>query len=320
MPEIGHTDINAFVIDRINLPVQYRNEYRDRVNRLRDRLNKKIASDASLDLVKMLHSGSVAKGTALRTVNDLDVAVYVKRSAAPTDDRELLPWLTGRLRDATPQMVEEQFIPQDHCVKVSFRSGLDVDVVPVLYEGDPNDYGFLVRKRTGQRVLTSIPLHLQFIRKRKNMYGLHFKQVIRLVKWWKKIEVRRDPDFRFKSFMIELLVAHLADNGVILLRDYPIAMENVFTYIVKTELTTRITFNDYYSSSEVSTKERKPIQIIDPVNPQNNVGENYSDADRKRIVAAAHRALDALGEARFATNKADATECWRDILGTGFGG
>ena len=47
---------------------------------------------------------------------------------------------------------------QHHCVRVRFRgSGLDVDVVPVLYEGDVNDYGYLVRKYSGERVLTSIP-------------------------------------------------------------------------------------------------------------------------------------------------------------------
>lgn len=39
------------------------------------RLEKKIEEDPDYALVKMLHAGSVAKGTALKTVNDLDVAV-----------------------------------------------------------------------------------------------------------------------------------------------------------------------------------------------------------------------------------------------------
>ena len=206
MREITNKEVKAFAAERVNLPKEFADKYRAQVNALRDRLQKKIDADPSFDLVKMLHSGSVAKGTALRTVNDLDVAVYVKAGSAPTQDAQLLPWLTARLREANPTMDPSQFVPQDHCVKVSFSgSGLDVDVVPVLYEGAANDCGYLVRKITGERVLTSIPLHLQFIRVRKAAYGDDFKQLIRLVKWWKRVEEQGDSAFRFKSFMIELL-------------------------------------------------------------------------------------------------------------------
>jgi hypothetical protein len=53
--------------------------------------------------VKSLHSGSLAKGTALKTLNDMDVAVYVKKSEAPADENALLscvrPVRTPRSRD-----------------------------------------------------------------------------------------------------------------------------------------------------------------------------------------------------------------------------
>jgi tRNA nucleotidyltransferase (CCA-adding enzyme) len=133
----------------------------------------------------MLHAGSVAKGTALRSVNDLDAAVYVKASAAPSADADLIPWLADRIVGANPTMEREQCEVKEHCITVNFKgSGLNVDVVPVLYEGEPDDYGYLVRKRTGDRVLTSIPLHLEFIRSRKKTYGADFAQLIRLTKWW----------------------------------------------------------------------------------------------------------------------------------------
>jgi hypothetical protein len=55
-------------------------------------------------------------------------------------------------------MQDDQFAPQDHCVQVQFRgSGLNVDVVPVLYEGEADDRGYLITKDFGDRVLTSIP-------------------------------------------------------------------------------------------------------------------------------------------------------------------
>ena len=80
-PQVVHSDVNSFAQDRVNLPRDRVQKYRDQVNALRDRLAAKIRDDPDFDLVKMLHAGSVAKGTSLSTINDLDVAVYVKRAA-----------------------------------------------------------------------------------------------------------------------------------------------------------------------------------------------------------------------------------------------
>jgi hypothetical protein len=194
-----------------------------------------------------------------------------------------------------------------------------VDVVPVLYEGDENDCGYLVRKRTGQRVLTSIPLHLRFIRERKSTYGPDFAQLIRLTKWWKRVTNDRDQDFRFKSFMIELLWAHLADGGLALC-DYPKALERFFAYIVKTDLAEQVAFTDFCSESAIPARSNAAVEVLDPVNVDNNVGQLYGTADRDRIIAAAHKALDALTEARFAPTKGRALDCWRVILGPTFKG
>jgi len=320
MSEFEHSDIKRFAADKVNLPADKATAHRQQVNALRDRLTRKIEEDPAFDLVKMLHAGSVAKGTALRTVNDLDVAVYVKAGSAPTGDAALQPWLAARLAEANPNMDPSQFTPQHHCVTVSFRgTGLDVDVVPVLYEGDENDCGYLVQKDTGIRVMTSIPMHLQFIRKRKEMYGGDFKQLIRLVKWWKRTAVNNDPEFRFKSFIIELLWAHLADSGIPL-GDYPAALEHFFTYIVTTELSERVIFTDNYAKSKVPVSSGNVVEVYDPVNPENNVAVAYGAIERDRIVKAAHAALDAIGEARYSITKGEAMENWQAVLGPSFRG
>src|SRR5207247_7853283 len=97
-----------------------------------------------------------------------------------------VPWCAARMREANPNMTPDQFDEsQPNCVTVHFRgSGLDVDVVPVLYEGAANDVGYLVDKNTGARMLTSIPLHLEFIRKRKQAHPGDWAEIVRLVKWW----------------------------------------------------------------------------------------------------------------------------------------
>lgn len=311
---VEHSHIRAFAEAKVNLKREDVRDFRAQVNRLRDRLAEYIKEHPDYGLVKMLHAGSVMKGTALKTVNDMDVAVYVRPSDETTDENRLISWLAARLKEVYPTMKPEQFIPRDHCVTVSFSgSGLDVDVVPVIAEEDDQDYGWLVVKDTGERVRTSIPLHLEFIRTRKKAQANHFAQVVRLLKWWIRQCKSNDTSFRFKSFMAELICARLADEGLDC-SDYRRALERVFTYIVTTGLTERIVFTDNYGS-DAAADSNAPIQIFDPVNPDNNVAVQYSETARKAIVEAAADALDAITEAHYATTQGRAIALWKIVFG-----
>lgn len=317
---VTHADIAAFAADRVNLSRDDVSDYRKQVTRLRDKLTAYIKEHPGFDLVKMLHSGSVAKGTALKTLNDMDVAVYVQSGSAPQDESQLLDWTAARLREAYGGTVKpEQITIGHHCVTMEFKtSGLNVDVVPVLYEGDEQDRGYLVPKSTGVRVLTSIPLHLEFIRKRKDAMPHHYRQMVRLVKWWAGAQKASRHDFRFKSFMTELLLARMVDEKVPM-ADYADAMFRFFSHIVRTRLSERIVFTDYYAAKDAAD-DGNPVQIYDPVNPENNVACRYTAADVGVIVEAAEDALDAIAYARRATTKGEAVSAWQEILGTGFKG
>ena len=48
------------------------------------------------------------------------------------------------------------------------------------------------------------------------------------------------------------------------------ALQHFFTYVVKSNRRERIVFDDYYKPSAVGSFS-EPIQIIDPVNQENNV-------------------------------------------------
>lgn len=320
MREITTADLEAFATKTVNLSHDAVKQGRDRVNVLRDRLEKHIAANPGFSLVKMLHAGSVAKGTALSKVTDMDVAVYVRAEEAPTDDENLVPWVSQRVRDAYGGTINpDQVVEGTHCPTITFASGLSVDVVPVLYEGAADDYGFLVAKDTGDRLDTSVKLHLTFIRARKAANPTRFAQVVRFVKWWIRVQKDLDANFKFKSFMAELIVAKVADGGANL-SDYPSALADVFDFIVTTGLEQRVAFTDYYQVGDLPAPTGDPIEIFDPVNANNNVAFRYSIDDRARIVRAAERALDAITEAGFATTKEEAVACWQIVLGTQFKG
>ncbi len=309
---IDHKDILSFAKNRVNLPKEKANEYRSQAKRLREKLENYLTEKPDFSLKKMILSGSLAKGTALRTLNDIDVACYIKGDISNVPD--LLRYLTGRLHEAFPNFNSDQVKSQTYSIRVSFRgTGLDVDIVPILYNDDPNWYGSVVSQEDGTFLKTNILRHIEFIQKRKNKCE-HFSQVVRLIKFWIKKEKTKNNNFKFKSFIAELILAHLLDKGLDF-SDYPEALQHFFTYIAKSNLQERIEFFDYYSGS---SGFNEPVQIIDPVNRDNNVGRLYTNEQAHIIVNAALEAGDAIDSALIATTKQKTVYYWQKVFGPAF--
>lgn len=314
---VDHGIISRFAQEKVNLPKDKADEYRAQARRLRDKLESYMSEHPDFTLKKMLLSGSLAKGTALRSLNDIDIACYISGADAPRDVTALLNYLAERLRAAFPNFSPDQIKPQTYSVTVSFRgSGLDVDVVPILYNGDPQWYGNLVSQDDGSFLETNIPFHIDFIRKRKKAQDTHFSQVVRLIKFWAQKTKREQEGFRLKSFMIEMILSHLSDKGLVF-SDYPDAMQHFFTYVARTNMQERIVFSDYYKPETVGSFS-EPIQIIDPVNHKNNVSKLYTTTQANAIVEAALDAGDAIDAALAAPTKQETVYYWQKVLGTSF--
>lgn len=319
-PPIAHADVRRFAEDRVNLPSDTAKQRRKKINELREQLSKYLTEHPTCGLVKSYQSGSVAKGTALKTSSDVDMALYITHDGDHEVDDELLSWIAERLRKAYPQMSAEQIKPKTYSVGIEYRTaGIDVDVVPVFYDGDKDDYGLLVSQDDGSTLRTCVPRHIDFIRKRKAAHPSHFAQLVRLAKWWAAEQKAADTAFRLKSFMVELICAHLVDRGHDV-SDYRAGLEAFFNYVVETRLQEQIGFTDYYSARDLPSDLADPIQMFDPVNAENNVASTYTDTHRQLIVNAAQDALDALNEAHTAATKGHAIEMWRIVLGRSFRG
>lgn len=314
---VSHADVARFAVDRVNLPKEKADEFRAQAKRLRDRLESYLGEHPDFTLKRMQLAGSLAKGTALRSLNDIDVACYISGAEAPKDVSALLQYLAERLRKAFPNFSPDQVHPQTYSVTVSFRgTGLDVDVVPILYDGDPDWYGNLVSQEDGSFLKTNIPKHLDFIRKRKQAQPDHFAQVVRLAKFWAARMKGMDDRFRFKSFMVELILAKLADQGLSF-SDYPEALQHFFTYLARTDLREQIFFTDNYSASAIGAFTER-VQIIDPVNAANNVSKLYTDANASAIADAAIDAGDAIDSALSAPTKQQTVYYWQKVFGSTF--
>lgn len=318
MPQVTHRDLVSFADDKVNLKKSEVDDQRAQVNRLRDRIETKIATTPGYGFVKALHAGSVAKGTALRNANDRDLAVYVKAEQAPEEVPALVNWVRDLVAAAYPAMSEDQIVATTNCVNVRFSgTGLDVDIVPVLYEGEPDDVGCLVSKDDGTKLRTSVRQHLDFIRGRKKAHPKDLAQLIRFTKWWARQQRKHDGEFKCKSFMLELLWVHLADGGLDL-SDYAIALERFFAFIANGGLDDQIAFTDFHPASKLPARGSDVIQILDPVNFDNNVAERYEAVHRDRLVSAAQDAFDAISTAYYEPTSGQAVELWQDVLGTSF--
>lgn len=314
---VSHREIAQFAVDRVNLPRAKANEYRAQARRLREKLEAYLDEHRDFSLRRMQLSGSLAKGTALRSLNDIDIACYVSGAEAPGEVEALLDYVAERLRKAFPNFSPDQVQPQTYSITVSFKgSGLDVDVVPILYDGDPQWYGNLVSQDDGSMLKTSIPLHLEFAGRRKQAQEKDFAQVVRLVKFWVRRMKLEQEDFRFKSFMVELILAKLCDDGLDF-SDYPEALQHFFTYVARTDLCEQIVFSDYYKPSSVAEFHDR-VQIIDPVNAENNVARLYTSDNAQAIADAADDAGDAIDAALRAPTKQLTVSYWQRVLGSTF--
>ena len=267
--QVGHREIQAFAVEKVNLPKDKANEYRAQARRLREKLDGYLDEHPDFTLKKMLLSGSLAKGTACARST---ISMSPATSAAPTRRADCgAAGISGRaaaqgIPELQPGSGAAADLQRDGVVP---RTGLDVDVVPILYNGDPQWYGNLVSQDDGSFLRPASPFISNFTRKRKSAQEKHFAQVVRLAKFWARSMKRENEDFRFKSFMIEMILSHLCDRGLDF-SDYPEALQHFFTYVARNNIREQIVFTDYYAACRGRTFT-EPVKIIDPVNAENNV-------------------------------------------------
>lgn len=314
--KITSEDLLGWAQRSVNLSSDDAAKYRNQGENMKERLEKYIDAHPDFDLVKMLNSGSVAKGTALRTISDMDVAVYVKRAAAPAGHADLVGWLRDRLREAYKNIIPpERITSDDASVRISYAgTGIDVECVAILYDGDADDYGDLLL-RNGKSVRTSIRKHLEFVRKRKKQHPEHYAQVLRFLKYWRRFRAE-EGGATLPGFAMDLIVSWVIDSGADP-SNYAQALQHVFSYIVKTGLSEPIVFTDNYPTTKVAASG-DAIRIYDPVAPENNVTGDCSQYDRSNVVEEAARALDDISIARTGVTKEASLAAWRDVFGPEF--
>ncbi|QEY17559.1 nucleotidyltransferase [Cellvibrio sp. KY-GH-1] len=309
---LSNAELEYFDHNVLRLPGEKRKEYHAQVDNLVSELKKRITDKSKLKVTKVVKAGSFAKYTILRKIDDyptdVDVVFYITGVEENSKSyEELCNKIYDLLIEIYPTKKVEDFEIQRRAAKVTFvKSGLEVDVVPVLQHSTDPDHGWQYDIQTGVKNLTCAPCHIQFIRTRKDK-DKHFRTLVRLAKRW-----RHFHDIAgLKSFHIELIFAHLVDT------DGPAEsiekrLREFLVYIARTKLSERIDFPENAGKPVVSFSD--PVVIIDPASPENNVASRITAEEQELIAKAAEVAWETATYASVENNE----EIWKEIFGSRF--
>ena len=127
---------------------------------------------------------------------------------------------------------------------------------------------------------------------------------------------REQEGFRFKSFMVEMVLAHLQDSGARLLglsRGAPALL-----HLHRPQQFRRAhPLLGLLRAVGVGVFSER-VKIIDPVNAQNNISSLYTAQEADAIVDAALDAGDAIDAALAAPTKQQTVIYWQKIFGSSF--
>ena len=307
------SEIEFFDKKALRLPSEKREEYIRQVDYLIDSLKAKSIEDGTLGIEKFLKAGSLRKGTVLRPRDgygvDADIAVYLIDDDAQFDLDNLHDRIRRLLIAIYPQKKPEDFPLQPRTLGIEFlTSGLNVDLVPVL--SIDGSYGWQPSAIGSPPIKTSIPGQLEFLRNRANQ-DRRFRLLVRVLKRWRN---QQELDDALRSFVIELLLAHIQDvQGPT--ESLEAGILRFFLFVAQHELSTPISFPE---NGQIDSYPTDPVVVLDPVNSDNNATKRVKEFERIEIVEKATEAWEFLTTARRNNFKGETLDCWKEVFGRSF--
>ena len=309
---LKNSDLQYYDSNVLRLTSDKRKEYHAQVDNLIAELRTHITENSDLKIAKVVKAGSFAKFKILKkTVDDpidVDVVFYISnKNIDETTLDSLNDLIYTLLTKIYPTKAVKDFEIQRRAATVTFvKSGLSVDVVPVIQDAQEQNHGWQYDLKTKEKNLTCAPCHIQFIRDRKNS-DKHYRTLVRMVKRWKNFA--NPPGL--KSFHIELILAYLQDRDGAT-QNIEQRFREFLGFIAQSGLNERIDFPE--NSTKAQQYFSDPVVIIDPANHENNVASRITQDEKSKIT---NIAMQAWETAHYASVEDD-NEIWKEIFGNKF--
>lgn len=314
-------------IGRIRLKPEDMPKYRDQINNLREKLEKKIKEDqrTGMKVTKFILAGSWKKGTILRPTGDypidVDLVLYVEGDDDLKNDLK-------KLHDFIVQYLQEIYPTKDinndvdaegntKSIKIKFIStGLEVDIVPVVPVSTPEGYVMQPQRGGGgKRYITSVSKQLEFAKERKDE-NPSFTSIVRALKWWRNYKelAPNDENPGLSSFVIELIVSYLEiEKGIE--NDIETGIIRFFQFLSDPGFPL-IKFKNAINSTPL--KYETPVYVADPTNNENNAAKKLDVNIWEEIKKEANDAFEALYIAQSKGGEGETIEEWKHVFGPSF--
>ncbi|XP_041360287.1 2'-5'-oligoadenylate synthase-like protein 2 [Gigantopelta aegis] len=273
--------------------------YTRKSKELVDRLMMFVQHNTRYSVRRLVVSGSQGKHTNLMDSSDVDLVMFINDFNTVDEFRDDIRTVVGVLKkhimdDLNWASDVEMFATTMHSVmfkvKLHGYQPIEVDLLPAVdllaTKTMTQIYDEMSRKSPGKQQFYSVCFaekQAEFVKS----VPQNVKNLIRLVKYWKKTE-----DVGLKSYVLELLIIHLwreCEN-----RQF-FSMEEMFTKVMKRLRSfsdTKILWGDNYVASRYNDRIDVPV-LLDVVNPFNNL---MPSSDKVRIVE--EKAAELLGRMR----------------------
>lgn len=304
--------LGGYVSDKLALPGDERNEYRQQVGRLLEKLEGVLSQDGSFQIMKFRRAGSLEKGTSNRPRAgkpvDADVGVYfIEDDPQDFDIAELQRLIKKLLVAAYPQKNEEDFDDsRDRTFGMVFKgSGLEVDLVPIVALDADGNFG-LQHSRRGDRIKTSVKAHMEHYRTYAARDSLLSPSLRMAKRWcyWQELE-------GIQSFHLELILSYLIHchgpaSGL------EESLRRLFLFVLR-DLARGVAFDNANAS-----QFNDPVVIVDPANSDNNVAARIESTEYESFVVAATNAYETITWAQGLPNKGETVSAWKELFGDNF--
>ncbi|XP_028412303.1 2'-5'-oligoadenylate synthase 3-like isoform X2 [Dendronephthya gigantea] len=288
-------NLNKFISETLQPTKKFNKEMKKIVKLICDLLQKRERPDQNVK------GGSQGKGTAVKEYCDIDLVMILNDVKDAQDLQKQLPKIKEEVKEKLRRYASAHIVPNsltDTTFSVKFsvqgtNGNIDVDLLPTFKFEDLQDLYQRMLKDMDYADYYSAALvqqQVDFVEE----YPPNVKNLIRLVKYWKKEMVepssasRRIPN----SYLMELITIHLweentedSDGKFDTLKAFHGVMEALMDYE-----SLNVIWTENYSENDIPSeiKDQRPL-VMDPANPTNNVCENFEweeiKEEAKRVLA-----------------------------------
>ncbi|MHA1456123.1 MAG: SMODS domain-containing nucleotidyltransferase [Promethearchaeota archaeon] len=190
---------------------------------LRQTFNNKIWNDPR---VHSFLSGSYARKTQIRPINDVDIIILFNIEEYWDEFRynpkALLNFSAEKLRETYPN---QKIIIQSHSIGIEFSSQPNVDVIPGFIEDYEEEILLIPDYDYNSFIQTSPTLHKAILSEANKKLGNKLIPLIKMMKCWRN-KIKYETKIKFKSFHLEVFLMNILISEF---RNYPQGIYQVFS-------------------------------------------------------------------------------------------